>query len=100
MAVEEGFSWRTDKRLRQVSKVRLTEDQVAAFLMAITAPVLVVFAEGGIVPKQWHEQRLNLIANHQSVTLEGHHHFHCEPACVSVIAKELDGFYTKLGYGE
>lgn len=98
MPVDGGYSWRTDKRLRQVSKVRLTEDQVSAFLSAITAPVLVVFADAGIIPKPWRENRLQLITTHQSVILSGHHHFHCEPESVAAIAKELARFYTSLGW--
>jgi pimeloyl-ACP methyl ester carboxylesterase len=76
--VESGYCWRTDARLRQTSKVRLDEDQVAAFLGAITAPVLVIMAEQGIVPKVWVERRMQSIKDAQLVYLPGHHHFHAE----------------------
>lgn len=87
--VEGGFSWCTDKRLRQSSKVRLTEEQLRAFYASITAPVLVVFAEKGIIPEAWKEKRLAYFKNNQSVHLPGHHHFHCESEFVDNIAKQV-----------
>jgi pimeloyl-ACP methyl ester carboxylesterase len=76
--VENGYCWRTDARLRQTSKIRLDEGQVSAFLAAITAPVLVIMAEQGIVPKVWVERRIQSIKSAQLVYLPGHHHFHAE----------------------
>jgi pimeloyl-ACP methyl ester carboxylesterase len=76
--VKNGYCWRTDARLRQSSKIRLDEGQVSAFLAAITAPVLVIMAEQGIVPKAWVERRMQSIKNAQLVYLPGHHHFHAE----------------------
>jgi pimeloyl-ACP methyl ester carboxylesterase len=76
--IESGYCWRTDARLRQTSKVRLDEGQVSAFLAAITAPVLVIMAEQGIVPKFWVEGRMRSIKDSQLVYLPGHHHFHAE----------------------
>lgn len=94
--VEGGYSWRTDKRLRHSSKVRLTEDQVQVFLAGISAQVLVIFAEQGIVPKLWYKQRLEKIPNQQSITLPGHHHFHCEAKSIDAISQALNTFYARL----
>lgn len=88
--VAGGFSWRTDKRLRYSSKVRLTEEQVQAFFTAITAPVLVVLAEKGIIPQTWQDQRLPSLKTHQLVKLPGHHHFHCETDTVIGIAEVIE----------
>ncbi len=88
-----GFSWRTDKRLRYVSKVRLTEEQIQAFYSAITVPVLVVFAEQGIIPKAWQTQRLPYFSNILAVTVLGHHHFHCEENNAVDIAAVIKRFY-------
>lgn len=93
-SAEVGYSWRTDKRLRYVSKVRLTEEQIQAFFTAIKAPVLVVFAEQGIIPKTWQTLRLPYFANVQQVTLPGHHHFHCEQGAVVGIATAIRSFYA------
>lgn len=95
-AVAGGFSWRTDKRLRYSSKVRLTEEQVQSFFSEITAPILVVLAEKGIIPDTWQEQRLPSLRSYQRVQLPGHHHFHCELDFVSEIAVVISKF---LGEG-
>lgn len=95
IAVEGGYSWRTDKRLKQTSKVRLTEDQVMAFFSSIMAKVMVIFAKQGIVPKTWQDNRLQAIKNHKVITLQGHHHFHCEAEFVSEIAQEICTFYKQ-----
>lgn len=87
-----GFSWRTDKRLRHSSKVRLTEEQVQAFFAEITAPVLVILAEKGIIPKTWLEQRLPSLKSHQLIKLPGHHHFHCEADTVTGIAEAIGDY--------
>lgn len=95
-AVYGGFSWRTDKRLRYSSKVRLTEEQVRSFFSEITVPVLVLLAEKGIIPKAWQEKRLPSLRSYQRVQLPGHHHFHCEPEFVSEIVVVISSF---LGEG-
>lgn len=80
-AVDGGFSWSTDSRLRQASKVRLTEDQVEGFFNEIQAPVQLIMAEQGIIPKRWIEKRKPYFANAQrveQVAIKGHHHFHAE----------------------
>lgn len=89
-----GYSWRTDTRLRHTSKVRLTEPQVLAFLSAISAKVLVIIAEQGIVPKFWLQERLSVISEHQLVVLPGHHHFHAEIESVELINEAITGFHS------
>lgn len=84
-AIEGGYCWRTDVRLRHTSKVRLSEEQVVAFLAAITAPVLVIMAEQGIVPKAWVEKRIQSIRCAELVYLPGHHHFHAEQEAADAI---------------
>lgn len=86
---EQGFSWRTDARLRHASKVRLTEEQVMAFLEGISAPVLVILAEQGIVPKAWVDQRMKGLTNAQLVYVPGHHHFHAEQAGAEAISRYI-----------
>jgi pimeloyl-ACP methyl ester carboxylesterase len=79
--VEEGYSWSTDSRLRQASKVRLIEEQVEGFFQEIQAPVQLIIAEQGIIPKSWLEKRKTYLANAQrveQVNIKGHHHFHAE----------------------
>lgn len=78
---EAGYSWSTDGRLRQTSKVRLTEEQVEGFFREIQAPVQLIIAEQGIIPKDWLEKRKEYLVNAQQVVqvnVKGHHHFHAE----------------------
>lgn len=84
-----GYSWRTDARLRHTSKVRLTDEQVMAFLEAITAPVLVIMAEQGIVPESWVNQRMAGLKNAQLVYVSGHHHFHTESSGAEAISRHI-----------
>ncbi len=97
---KDGVSWRTDMRLRHTSKVRLTEEQVLAFLSAISARVLVIIAEQGIVPKFWLQARLAVVKNYQLVSLPGHHHFHAEPDNAAEIAKVITDFYQEKSNNE
>ena len=94
-AIDGGYCWRTDARLRHTSKVRLGEDQVAAFLSAITAPVLVVMAKQGIVPKAWVEGRIQSIKQAELIYLPGHHHFHAEEEPADAINRHIKQFYLK-----
>jgi len=100
VANKDGVSWRTDVRLRQTSKVRLTEEQVLAFLSAISARVLVIIAEQGIVPKFWLQSRLAVVKNYQLVFLPGHHHFHAESDGSADIARVITGFYQEKSKNE
>ncbi|MFT6271046.1 MAG: pimeloyl-ACP methyl ester carboxylesterase [Alphaproteobacteria bacterium] len=94
--VEGGYCWRTDARLRHTSKVRLSEDQVSAFLVAISAPVLVIMADQGIVPKVWVEKRIKGIKRAQLVYLPGHHHFHAEQEPAGAINSHVKQFLRAL----
>lgn len=73
-----GYSWSTDIRLRQSSKIRLTEAQVEGFFRGIIAPVQLILADQGIIPKPWLEKRKTYLANVSQATVKGHHHFHAE----------------------
>ena len=91
-AITGGYCWRTDVRLRHTSKVRLGEDQVVAFLASITAPVLVIMAEQGIVPKAWVDKRIQSIRQAKLVYLPGHHHFHAEKEPAGAINAHIRQF--------
>ncbi len=91
-SVAGGYCWQTDVRLRHTSKVRLTEDQVLSFLSSIAAPVLVIMAEQGIVPKVWVEKRMQAVARGELVYFPGHHHFHAEAVPAKSIAEYIHQF--------
>ncbi len=76
-----GFMWRSDPRLRCTSGMRLTEEQVAAFLHRITCPTLMVRAlDGYPFGEGFWERRARMIPHGQVVEVTGGHHVHMEDA--------------------
>lgn len=90
--VEGGYSWSTDSRLRQQSKVRLTENQVEAFFNEIKNPVLLAVAEQGIIPSAWLQKRKAYLSDVQQVNIAGHHHFHAEASGAYACAHFITNF--------
>ncbi|PRP93127.1 Tropinesterase [Enhygromyxa salina] len=85
--VEGGWTWRADPRLRIDSRMRLSEEQVHAFLTAIECPVLLVSATQG-----WPHngkvvaERIAAIRDITAVEIEGRHHVHLDdPAGVAAL---------------
>ncbi len=77
--VDGGYRWRTDPMLRMASRMRLTEEQVLAFLRRITCPTLVIRATEGFPfsPSAW-RARLDGVPTLQLQTLPGRHHLHLD----------------------
>lgn len=74
---ESGVRFRHDPRLRLPSRTRLTEDQVLAFLRAVSCPVLAVRPLGGWpVPADVIERRLGALQHLDRIEVEGGHHVH------------------------
>ena len=84
-AVEGGYTWRADPRLRVDSRVRFSEVQVQAFLRAITCPVQLVCADQGWpVDPELQGSRRDAVPTLKLVALKGHHHLHLDdPAAVA-----------------
>ena len=78
-------SWRHDPRLQGRSLLRLTEQQVQAFLEAVTCPVLLIRPHGGWpVDHQWAQARLDRITDLTVQEVNGGHHVHLvSPEAVS-----------------
>jgi pimeloyl-ACP methyl ester carboxylesterase len=75
--VEGGIRFTHDPRLRTRSRTRLTENQVLAFLSAITCPVLAVRAlQGWPFPMDVVKGRLETIQRLETAEIEGGHHVH------------------------
>ena len=89
---EQGFFWRTDARLRLPSRMRMTEEQIAAFMAAMTMPALFIRAQAGLIPAEFFARRLKAISHAQSDELEGHHHFHLSAATVAPVAERIVRF--------
>jgi pimeloyl-ACP methyl ester carboxylesterase len=76
-ASDEGVRFTHDPRLRTRSRLRFTENQVLAFLSAISCPVLAVRAlQGWPFPKEIVMARLAVIPHLDRVEVEGGHHVH------------------------
>ncbi len=95
----EGLTWSSDPRLRYDSPVRLTEEQVLAFIAAIRAPVLLIRAKDGLdFPKDIYRVRVAACRNLRRVELPGHHHLHLESETVAAVAGEIASFDAACDY--
>ena len=79
--VDGGFQWHADQRLKGVPEVRLTREQVRAFVERVAAPVLMVLAEespfGGT---DLYQEMIAAFDEIETVVLPGAHHLHLEGA--------------------
>ncbi len=74
-----GLTWRSDPRLRASSRLRLDEEQVAAFMRAVEAPVFVLRAlEGWPIPPEAVALRLGYLSSKHVVPVPGGHHVHLD----------------------
>lgn len=87
-AVEGGLIWSTDKRLRLNSPTRFYEQQVCAYLAAITAPSLLIMAEKTLpfFNVEDYQRRVAAHPNLQLVKLAGGHHLHIDDNVEQVIS--------------
>jgi pimeloyl-ACP methyl ester carboxylesterase len=86
--VPGGFQWHADQRLKGTAEVRLTREQVRAFIGAVQAPVLMLLAErspfGGT---DLYKEMIAAFANIEVVRLPGGHHLHLEGAEGEIAAR-------------
>lgn len=87
--------WRSDRRLRFASRVRLTEPQVLAFLRNIACPTLLVEAnEGFNFDPVLGKARAEAIKNLEVVQVLGRHHVHLDAP--QRVAPALQRFFGGL----
>lgn len=78
-AINGGYQWRHDPKLRLPSAIFLTEQQVTSFLHFITADTTIILAENGFpYDQKTIEHRIRLIKHHDLYTLPGGHSIHME----------------------
>jgi pimeloyl-ACP methyl ester carboxylesterase len=93
-ATSDGVRFRHDPRLKLRSRLRMTEDQVRAFLAAIRCPVLAVRASHGFpFPPDDAQARLERIPDCRTLEVEGDHHVHLTSA--ERIARPVADFLTE-----
>jgi pimeloyl-ACP methyl ester carboxylesterase len=91
--VDGGIRFTHDPRLKNRSRIRFTENQVRAFLSAITCPVLAVRAlEGWPFPEDIVKARLAMISDLEQVEVEGGHHVHLTHP--ERVASEINQFFS------
>ncbi len=79
LAVEGGYRWRTDARLRHPSLMMMDEAQVLISLRALTLETLLVRAQGGMLANRaGFAERLAAIPKLIEVTVPGSHHCHLD----------------------
>lgn len=84
---EQGFYWHNDQRLKAASELKLSSDNLAGFLGAITAPTLLIEAQQGVLAGREREHQLfNDLKHLRSEVLPGGHHLHLEQQAPQVAA--------------
>ena len=91
--VAGGVRFTFDPRLRTSSRIRLTEEQVLAFLAGIDCPVLAVRASRGWpFPEQVIARRMAAIVDLRTAQVDGGHHVHLtHPERVAPLIREFFG---------
>lgn len=81
-AIDGGFAWRSDPRLRLPSSTRLPEAAIRAILQAIEAPTLLVAAAPSppYFPPELRAARVACLRDATLHVLDGGHHLHMERA--------------------
>lgn len=91
-AVEGGWVWRSDPRLRLPSSTRLPEPAIQSILKAIEAPTLLIAAAPAppyFTPEQ-RAERAACVRRFRLVELAGGHHLHMERAAeVAVLLRDF-----------
>jgi pimeloyl-ACP methyl ester carboxylesterase len=94
--VSGGYQWHADQRLKGTPEVRLTIEQVRAFVQAVQAPVLMILAEqspfGGT---DLYQEMIAAFRAIEVVTLPGSHHLHLEGAQeeIAALVRRFLGIY-------
>ncbi|GAB2700061.1 alpha/beta fold hydrolase [Aliiglaciecola aliphaticivorans] len=71
--------FRTDRRLRTLSSIRLTDEQAKHFMQNIQAPTLAIMGTSGYeVMREKMQERFDWVTNLSHVTCEGGHHLHMD----------------------
>ncbi len=92
MAVDGGYMWRSDPRLKIASPLRIQEAAIREWLAAIECPTLLIAAD----PSQPYfdvalrRERMACVRDLREVVLPGNHHLHLEnPAPVAAAIREF-----------
>jgi pimeloyl-ACP methyl ester carboxylesterase len=85
--VDGGFQWHADQRLKGTPEMRLTHEQVRAFVARVEAPVLMVLAqESPFGGTELYREMIAAFEEIETVLLPGAHHLHLEGAEAEIAA--------------
>lgn len=93
MEVPGGFTWRSDPRVTMSSAMRLTEEMVAAYLVKLAMPTLLITGKQSFFAgNEVFRNRAALIPDLEHVDLAGNHHLHLEPDTFQPAAQAIKDF--------
>lgn len=83
--------WRTDRRLRTISSLRVTDDQAKNFMTSITCPTLAIMGNKGYdMMRERLAERQDWVKHLQTAECEGGHHVHMDnPVQVAACIKQF-----------
>lgn len=90
-----GVSWSTDPRLLAPSMIKLSREQLAAFINQVSAPIKLILADDGL-PKLYvnYLQEVEQFTQVDHEILPGGHHLHMEQE-VDLVAEKLNAFFSR-----
>jgi pimeloyl-ACP methyl ester carboxylesterase len=90
-AVDGGYRWRSDEKLKIASEIKLTPDIVREFVRAITCPALLLLSNAARMSRFYGmEQQLSQL---KVEIIAGSHHFHMEETAPAAAAS-LNRFFV------
>jgi pimeloyl-ACP methyl ester carboxylesterase len=92
--VGDDFRFRTDRRLRTFSSLRITEPQAEAFMRAIACPTLLINGDKGYeMMKSVLNERKTWLSNLTCIECPGGHHLHMDNP--KQVAKQILAFLQR-----
>lgn len=92
---ELGWNWRSDRRLRLPSAMRLSKQHVETMLMRLTGkPHLLLLADQGAPEAQERRERVKRTPGLRWEVFSGGHHFQLEDN-VAALAKKINDFWSE-----
>ena len=83
--IAKGYRWRSDPRLTVPSFLQMSEEQVYAFIKAITCPTCLILGDRGLFAQGQRSERLSYFQTLEQHVLAGGHHLHLEDAASDVV---------------
>jgi pimeloyl-ACP methyl ester carboxylesterase len=85
------LKWRTDRRLRTISSLRVTDDQAISFMQNITCPTLAIRGDSGYkMMREKMQERADWLPELSIIECKGGHHLHMDNP--KEVAKHINRF--------